>query len=91
MDAHANTKILKARREQEVTEMIHPITLEELAKGRQKDLLDEAKRFSRQAQVAQPARPGLFERVTDRVGTLLAGVGQRLSSIGRAELDSSVS
>ena len=57
MDAHANTKILKTQREQEVTEMIHPITLEELAKARQKDLLDEAKRFSRQAQAAKPARP----------------------------------
>ena len=90
MDAHTNTKILKAGREPEVTEMIHPITLEELAKGRQKDLLDEARRFSRQAQVAQPARPGLLERVADRVSTLLAGVGQRPSCVGRTELDSSI-
>jgi len=71
--------------------MIHPITWEELAKGRQKDLLDEAKRFARQKKVAQPARPGLFERVANRVGTLLAGVGQRPSCVGRSELDSSVS
>ena len=90
MDAHANTKILKARREQEVTEMIHPITLEELAKVRRKDLLEEARRFSRQAQAAQPARPGLFGRVADREVALLAGLGQRLSSVGRTGLDSPV-
>ena len=53
--------------------MTHPVTLHELGKDRQKELLEEAaaRRAARQARAAQPAQPGLVERVADGVGTLL--------------------
>jgi hypothetical protein len=60
--------------------MIHPITMVALAEGRQKELLKQAEVYRRvyQAKAAQPAQPGLVERIAAGVGILLVGVGQRL-------------
>ena len=68
--------------------MTHPVTLHELAKDRQNELLEEAaaRRAARQARAAQPARPGLVERVADGVGTLLnhirGGLAEQQASPG---------
>ena len=64
--------------------MIHPVTMEALAKARQSDLLREAEAWRiagrvKAAQPAQPAQPGPVERIAARVGILLMIVGQRLT------------
>ena len=65
--------------------MIHPVTMQALAEGRQRDLLKEAetRRMARQAKAAQPAQPGPVERIAAGVGILLMGVGQRLTEVSR--------
>jgi histone H3/H4 len=64
--------------------MIHPITMQELAKTHQRDQRElwrkaEVRRMVRQARAARPAQPGLVERIVDRVGTLLIEIGERLT------------
>lgn len=59
--------------------MMHPITLQELARARQRDLLNEAeaRRMARQAKATRPAQPGLAERIVHGVGTRLIDTGER--------------
>jgi hypothetical protein len=61
--------------------MMHPVTMQELHRARQRDLLKEAEalRMIRQAKAAQPARPCLVKRIVDSVGTLLIDAGRRLT------------
>jgi hypothetical protein len=61
--------------------MLTPITVQELAKMHQRELLKEAeaRRMACQAKAAQPAQPGPVERIAAEVGVLLMGVGQRLT------------
>jgi hypothetical protein len=64
--------------------MLHPITVQELAKVHQRNQRDlwkeaDARRMARQAKVARPVQPGLVERIAAEVGVLLVGVGQRLT------------
>ena len=64
--------------------MLNPITVQELAKTHQRDQRElwkaaEARQMVRQAEAAQPAQPGLVERVAGRVGKLLMGVSQRVT------------
>jgi hypothetical protein len=65
--------------------MLNPITVQELARTRQRDQRElwkaaEARRMVRQAKAAPPAPPGLVERIAGRVGTLLMGVSQRVTA-----------
>ena len=57
--------------------MMHPITMLEVGKGRQRDLLQEAEasRMAHQAKAAQPAHPGPVQRIAKGMRTLLIEVG----------------
>ena len=64
--------------------MLNPIIVQELAKTHQREQRElwkaaEARRMVRQAKAAQPAQPGLVERIADGVGTPLMGVSQRVT------------
>jgi hypothetical protein len=60
--------------------MLNPIMMHEVAKARQHDVLKgaEARRLARLAKADQVDRPSLPERLTDGLGTLLIGAGERL-------------
>jgi hypothetical protein len=61
--------------------MLNLITVQELAKLHQRELLKEAeaRRMACQAKATQPDQPGPVERIVDGVGTLLIGIGGRLT------------
>ena len=61
--------------------MINDYLVMRLSKMRQREFLRDAEAFrlARQALEAQPARPGLVERIRDAVGTQLVAAGQRLT------------
>jgi len=64
--------------------MLNPITVQELAKTHQREQRElwkaaEARQIVRQTETAQPAQPGLVERIAGRVGELLTGVSQRVT------------
>jgi hypothetical protein len=64
--------------------MLNPITVQELAKTHQRDQRElwrqaEARRMARQAKAAQPAQPGLIDRIAGGVSTLVMGVSQRVT------------
>ena len=64
--------------------MLHPITVQELAKVHQRDQRElwkeaDTRRMVRQAKVARPAQSGLVERIAAEAGILLMGIGQRLT------------
>ncbi len=64
--------------------MLNPITVQELGKAHQREQRDlwreaDVRRMARQEKAAQPAQPGLVERIAAEVGILLMGVGRRLT------------
>jgi hypothetical protein len=61
--------------------MLNPITVQKLAQLHQRELLKEAeaRRMAYQTKATQPDEPGPVERIVDRVGTLLVGIGGRLT------------
>jgi hypothetical protein len=64
--------------------MLHPITVQKLGTTHQRDRRAlwrraELNGVARQVKAAQPAQPGLVERVVHRVGTLLIDVSERLT------------
>ncbi len=60
--------------------MINDYLTLRLSRMRQRELIREAEalRLARQVLEAQPARPGLVERIRNAVGAQLVAVGQRL-------------
>ena len=67
--------------EKELPAMINDHLTMRLSRIRQREFLREAEAFrlAQQALEAQPARPGLVERIRNAVGTRLIVAGQRLT------------
>jgi hypothetical protein len=58
---------------------MHPNTMQEVARARQRDLLKEAEQW-RLARQAQADQPSLSARLLERLGSLLIKAGERLRS-----------
>ena len=57
--------------------MMHPTIMHELAKARQRDLLEEAERHRLVSQL-RAGQPSLIDRLLDKTGDLLTRTGGRL-------------